>query len=311
MTTKIIDLHCDTFLKMAYNNWSLSNVGLHFSPARRPEDLRICQAAAINVSDDLRGKPAQDAFLKVYDVYKRELQTVLDEVGVLRDFSKLEQSLEEKPVVFFLTVEGGYVLGGELEWVDKLYDLGATMMTLTWNGANEICGGCDTGGGFTPFGRQVVARMEELGMSVDVSHLSDQGFWQLCEFATKPVCASHSNSRSICNHQRNLTDDMFREIARQGGIVGFNYHAPFIKAGGNSSSIEDLLRHLHHFLELGGEDAVALGSDFDGADIPPYLRGIEKLAGLKGAIISSGIPEKIADKVLYSNAYRYLTSFHK
>jgi membrane dipeptidase len=183
------------------------------------------------------------------------------------------------------------------------------MMTLTWNDANEICGGCGVGGKFTPFGKQVDARMEALNMSVDVSHIADESFWELCEFAEKPFCASHSNARGICDHRRNLTDGMFREIARRGGVVGLNYYTHFIKDGGETESIEDLLRHLYRFLELGGEDNVALGSDFDGADLPPYLCGIEKLGGLKEEIIRFGISEGVADKVLYGNAYRYLTSF--
>jgi membrane dipeptidase len=101
---------------------------------------------------------------------------------------------------------------------------------------------------------------------------------------------------------------MFREIVKIGGIVGLNYCVHFIKEGGKTNSIEDFLRHIHHFLELGGEDVVALGSDFDGTDLPPYLCAIEKLGGLKDAIISSGIPEKTADKILFSNAERYLSS---
>ena len=162
-----------------------------------------------------------------------------------------------------------------------------------------------SGGGFTPAGREAVRRMEALGMIVDVSHISDEGFYELCDFAEKPCIASHSNSRKICSHPRNLTDKMFREIARRRGLVGLNYYDKFIIDGGGSTSIDDLLRHVYHFLELGGEDVLALGSDFDGADVPDYLSGAEKVLDLVWALYRSDIPNYIVTKIISQNAMRF------
>jgi len=229
-------------------------------------------------------------------------------LSVLGGLRLISEQLEEKPIALFLTVEGGSVLGGDILWVDKLHGMGVKMMTLTWNGENGLCGGVGSDKGFTAFGRQAVSRMEMLGMAVDVSHLNDTSFWQLCEFAEKPFCASHSNSRSVCSHPRNLTDGQFREIVRRGGVVGLNYHRGFVADGGNTNTIDDLLRHLYHFLELGGEDAIALGSDFDGAKMPDYLDGIDKLPFLIDALERSGLSKPVADKVLFGNAARYLAN---
>jgi len=306
MDTKIIDLHCDSIDRCAELGLSLNSSELHFNIDKRPQNLRICQAAAIFIHSKLKGEQAQAHFLKAYEVYRQQEKAFQNHMMALSDLRRISQSLDEKPVALFLTVEGGSVLGGDIRWVDKLHQMGVKMMTLTWNGENELCGGVGSEKDFTPFGRQAVARMEELGMAVDVSHLNDASFWQLCEFAGRPFCASHSNSRAICSHPRNLTDGQFKEIAARGGGVGLNYHRWFITDSGESKTIDDLLRHLHHFLELGGEDTVALGSDFDGADLPEYLNGIEKLPMLIDALERSGISKTVVDKVLFGNAARYL-----
>jgi membrane dipeptidase len=226
----------------------------------------------------------------------------------VEDTAAIETALDATPFATILTVEGGSALAGKLENVDRLYELGVRMMGLTWNATNEIAGGADTDEGFTPFGREVVQRMEQLGMAVDVSHLSDRAFWELCEFAEKPFLASHSNSRAVCCHRRNLTDDMFREIVRRGGIVGLNYSVNFLKDGGVGASFDDLLRHTYHFLELGGGETLSLGSDFDGTDIPTEFDRLDKLDFLIDAFDRSGIPPATVEAILFENANRYLSN---
>jgi len=309
MDIKLIDLHCDTLDKCVGNGSALDSPELHFCIAKRPQRLRICQAAAIFIDSKYKGEEARARFLKAYEVLLREEKSQAKNLNVLRDLRGISDRLDDKPIAIFLTVEGGSVLAGEIEWVDKLHRMGVKMLTLTWNGENELCGGVGSDKGFTPFGRQVVARMENLGMAVDASHLNDRSFWQLCEFAAKPFCASHSNSRAVCNHPRNLTDEQFKEIVRRGGVVGLNYYYNFIVESGETNSIDDLLRHLHHFLELGGENTVALGSDFDGAQLPKYLDGIEKLPALIDAIERSGVGKEIANKLLFGNAARFLGDY--
>jgi len=306
MDIKLIDLHCDVLHRCIDKGLTLDSPELHFSLARRPEHLQVCQAAAIYIDSKLRGEQAQARFLQAYELLQREVKAHAPDLNLLQDLRDIPTRLSEKPVALFLTVEGGTVLGGEIEWVDKLHRMGTKMLTLTWNGANELCGGVGSDKGFTEFGKQVVARMEELGMIVDASHLNDRSFWQLCGLACRPFCASHSNSRSICNHPRNLTDEQFREIVCRGGVVGLAYHRYFITECGRSNTIDDFLRHLHHFLDLGGENTVALGSDFDGAELPDYLDGIDKLPGLIDAVERSGVSREVTHKLIFGNAARFL-----
>jgi membrane dipeptidase len=282
---------------------------LEVSLDRRPPDYHYCQAMAIFIPEKLQGARAREYFGAVYQCYERQLVAHSREMNRVTDLSRIDEAIERCPFAAFLTVENGSVLAGKPEYVRELYQLGVRMMTITWNTGNELCGGNATDRGFSPEGRAAIREMEKSGMVVDVSHMSDRGFWELCGFAERPFIASHSNSRAVCDHPRNLTDDMFREIRDRGGLVGLNYHNAFIVREGRSASIEDLLRHTHHFLELGGEDVIALGSDFDGADIPEYLNSIEKTAFLLEEMERSGIPAAVVEKIRYANAQRFFEGF--
>lgn len=301
-----IDLHCDTIYECDKRGLPLQNNVLHFSLNKLPEGYRLCQAMAAFIPDELRGEAALAHFERLHRLFDFQMEQFRDTISRVSDVTKIEEGLDKTRFAAILTIEGGAALAGRLENIERFFEMGVRMITLTWNGENEICGGAATDSGFTKFGREAVAGMERLGIAVDVSHLSDRGFWQLSGFANKPFLASHSNSRSVCNHRRNLTDDMFREIAARGGIVGLNYYKNFIREDGESGTVDDLLRHVHHFLELGGEDSLALGSDFDGCTVPDYLGdGIGKLDYLAEKLESSGIPAKVTDKILFGNANNY------
>ena len=302
---KIIDLHCDT-LTLAYDNGrSLCCDEHHFSLDRLPGGYSWCQCMAVFIPDELRGQAATDYFSAVHDFYRTQLN---ENKGIFREikgFFDIAAQMEKSDITAILTVEGGAVLAGDPANVEWLYGKGVRMMTLTWNAENELCGGVLSGGGFTKIGREAVRRMESSGMIVDVSHLSDKGFLQLCDFAEKPFVASHSNARSICPHPRNLTDEMLREIIQCGGLVGLNYYDLFIRDGGGSADIEDLLRHVHHILDLGGEDYLALGSDYDGADLPPYICGMQYIGDFAEALECSGVSPAVVQKLLYKNAAEF------
>lgn len=302
----VIDLHCDSLSVCHQRKTGLLDECLQLSPARLPDNLRLCQAMAVFMPDDLRGNDAVSYFDSVYKLYQEQLIQLELIAKPVESFGMITQNLDYTQFSAFLTVEGGSVLAGDIARVEKLRRLGVRMMTLTWNAENELCGGAATDLGFTGFGRAAVAEMERVGMIVDCSHISDRGFWELCEFAEKPFVASHSNLRSVCGHRRNLTDDMFREISRRGGVVGLNYYRGFIREDGEHGSAGDLLRHVHRFLEIGGEKTLALGSDFDGADMPDYISGVEKLGELLESFERSGVPPDIVDAIAFGNAERYL-----
>lgn len=172
-----------------------------------------------------------------------------------------------------LSVEGADGLGGELGVLDAWFALGVRVVGLTWNPANCVADGVGEprGGGLTAFGREVVLRMQQLGMLVDVSHLSAQGVSDVLRTVSGPVVASHSNAASVHPHRRNLTDEQVRAIASSGGLVGVTFVPEFLGHGKVTSA--DVMRHLDRLLELAGPDHVGLGSDFDGiAATPQDLR---------------------------------------
>ena len=193
--------------------------------------------------------------------------------------------------------------------VDSFYDAGVRMMSLTWNQDNPLCGGIGNNRtGLTDLGRAVVKRMNTLGMVVDVSHISDAGFWDVMECSTRPVVASHSNARAVAGHPRNLTDEQFRAIVQKGGVAGLNL-CPLFLNGADTAGVDDMLRHLDHFLTLGGEDAIGIGADFDGIDdYPRDVTDCGKLGLLFDAMKKRGYSEQLIEKIAYGN---WLALFHK
>lgn len=203
-----------------------------------------------------------------------------------------------------MAVESGAALGGRIERIDDLAESGVKIMTLVWNGKNELGSGHDTGEGLTPFGKEVIRKMEERRMIVDVSHLNDRGFDEVCEVAARPFVATHSNLRSICSHPRNLKEEQFCEMVIRGGLVGINLHQPFLSDTGEGKE-EDVYRHIDRMLELGGENVIACGSDFDGADIHLSLNTPVKYAELAEKMLKGGIKEAVVDKIFFENAERF------
>lgn len=170
---------------------------------------------------------------------------------------------------------------------------------------NEIGSGHTTDHGLSAFGKAVIPELERCGILVDVSHLNDPGFYDLLEVAQKPFLATHSNARAVCGHKRNLTDEMIREMVDRDCLIGLNYFVKFLRDEGRVESLDDLYRHVSHFLELGAAKNLALGSDFDGADLPDYLNSPAKAAGIYEYLLSRGIGQELADGIMFGNASRF------
>ena len=156
----------------------------------------------------------------------------------------------------------------------------------------------------TAYGRDFLQRMEELSIYVDVSHLSDAGFWDVVRLSRRPVVASHSNSRAVCPHRRNLTDDMFRAIRDSGGVAGLNYYQHFV---GDDPTMEGLVRHVEHFLELDGERSLCLGGDMDGCELlAGGMRGLEDVPLLWQALADRGYPQSLLEDLFWNNLRRLI-----
>ncbi len=305
----IIDLHCDTLTEIEKHGTTLNNSCHHFSLSRLPEKVGWLQFFAIFMPDELRGQTAADYFDRVYARYLSELQNQRDYLAEAREHAAIGDIWRQGKCAAVLSVEGGSALCGDLDRVAYLAGCGVRMLTLTWNGQNEIGGGQAGDTGLTPFGRQVIPALEQHNIIVDVSHLGEKGFWEVAELAKRPIVASHSNSKAICGHDRNLTDEQFRWMVKQGGLVGLNFCPAFISVEGKDTSKGQLYRHLAHFLALGGEDTIAIGSDFDGTDVPVYLDSPEKLSGFANELGTMGLTQVQIDKLTYKNAYRFLARY--
>lgn len=308
----LIDLHCDTLTR---NSWhcdrydpsrgTLDQPGFQLSLSKMPAGIRWLQCFAIFIPDQFRGQDAIDFFDRHAASFHRQMERYGDRIAPCRDTAEAEAAFAAGRFAGMLTVEGGAVLAGRLERVEAIHDVGVRMVTLTWNGANEIASGIGAPGGLTAFGREAVAEMERVGVLVDVSHLNDRGFEDLLAVAKKPFVASHSNVRSVCAHPRNLTEEFVREMVRWGGLIGLNYANDFLSDDGRGS-MDDLYRHVCRFLELGAERCLALGSDYDGTGMHPDFDSVEKALGIYGYLTAHGIPHDIADGILFQNAWSFL-----
>jgi membrane dipeptidase len=203
----------------------------------------------------------------------------------------------------FLSLEGAELIGCDEAWLPRLKEWGVRWVNLTWNHPNALSGTCITGEGLSAQGRSFVRWLYELGMYVDVSHLSDRGFWDLCEMEGGPIVASHSNARALCNHCRNLTDEMAKAVFASGGFVGINLYTAFL---GGEGSTDSVIAHMEHFLELGGEYCLGMGSDYDGADVAPEFDGVEKLPHLWEALRRRNYSEALIENIAYGNLARFL-----
>ena len=322
---RIFDLHCDTVDALALRDVSatfsdqlgnattgdLADNSLHLAGNRmRAVSDGWAQCYAVWVPDDLTGTGLSP--LGFYDrcqhYFAGQMEAHPDVFAQARHAGDVEQALSAGKVAALLTVENATPVTS-LDVLDRMAADGVRMITLTWNGANQIAGGAQEPGGLTSFGKQVVRRMGELGITVDVSHLSDQGLADVLVATDAPLVASHSNARAMCNHPRNLTDSQFRAIAERGGLVGINYYRAFIREMSEEGAasptrevtFDELSAHIEHFLDLGGEKVLALGSDFDGSEVPAWLDGCEQVPSLIDRL-ASRFGADIAHGIAYDNA---------
>lgn len=244
--------------------------------------------------------------LAILDALYEEVRMAPDAFVWVRRASDIDEAFRLRKVGIVVTLEGCEVLAGQLSMLRTFYRLGVRAAGLTWNVRNELADGVGEarGAGLTAFGREVVAEMNRLGMVVDVSHLSEAGFWEVLELSAHPVIASHSNARALCDHVRNLTDDQIRALARKGGVMGINFFPGFLRQEG-AARLDDVLRHIDYVVELAGPDHVGLGSDYDGiSKVPEGLEDPSRLPALTEALARRGYDDETIRKILGENFAR-------
>ncbi len=302
------DLHCDTLTCALGHSADMDCDMLQASLLKRVSLENYCQCFAVFLPDTIRGDDAWNYYQTVKHYFERQLLKFPDRWAQARAACEIGRITAAGKTAAVLTFEGGAILGGRLERLCEAKTDGVKLITLTWNGENELgFGASDPEKGLKPFGVEAIREMERLGMGIDVSHLSDAGMEDVFRTVRCPVVATHSNSRPLCGHQRNLTDEHFQEIARRGGLVGINFYKAFLNDDPERASLTDAARHIAHFIELGGEDTVCMGSDFDGCETVPGLEDLSKLENLSRALGEFGFTETQREKFFWENAFRYFT----
>ncbi len=270
---KIFDLHCDTITELSGHGKErhLAENDMHIDIEKLKKGDSLAQCFAVFVHQkacEKAGISPFDFYREKVEVFRRELSENSASIRQAVTVSDILENEKAGLISGILTVEGGETLCGDLSRLDELKNDGVRMMTLTWNFENEIGFSHKTGGHLKPFGKEVVERMNELSMRVDVSHLSDEGFYDVMDILKDryPVVASHSCARALCRNTRDLTDDMLKKIGENGGIAGINYYSCFLRDDAEHSTYEDVLKHAVHMVNKAGIESVALGSDYDGID---------------------------------------------
>ncbi|MGI6581103.1 MAG: dipeptidase [Erysipelotrichaceae bacterium] len=310
---RIIDMHCDTITKILHEKKHLFDNDCHLSIKKMLQAGYMMQCFAMFVHLKDNESPYQTC-LKYINHFKKEMENNKDYIKQVYCYEDLVKNVENNMMSALLTIEEGATIEGDLKKLHHFYELGVRMMTLTWNFKNEIGYPNNmsnpeswhevTDKGLTDFGKEVVKEMNKLGMIIDVSHGSDKLFYDVIKISTKPIVASHSNSREVNYCPRNLTDDMILKLKENGGVIGINYCPAFISKETDKNQIPMIVEHIKHIAKIGGIETVALGSDFDGIKTPNGLSDCSKMNLLTEALEKEGFNEEDIDKIYYKNFIR-------
>ena len=308
MNFPVFDLHCDTALELLGKDLrspkSLKKNNLHIDLERAKKLPGYCQCFACFTTPYMREwmqVSPEMVFQLELDVILAELERNKRTMSLVYSAADVRKNLEKGKMSAILTIEGPAGFGFNPELLEDLYKVGFRISSLGWNEQNPLTGSHKTGGGLTDLGREYVKTAQKLGMIVDVSHNSDEGFWDIMKVTEKPIVATHSNSRAACDNSRNLTDDMFRAIVETGGVAGFNQCAPFV---GQQPNLDTICDHILHFLELDPEGThIALGGDLDGCDeLPEGFDGIQSYPAMARRLLERGVDEKLLHNIFWNNA---------
>lgn len=333
----VIDMHCDTIGRLYYESDgnSLLHNSFHIDLEKLQKGGYLLQNFALFVDSGAVKNPLETA-LSMTDLYYQELKKNSEIIRPIFTYEDIEKNQKDGKISAMLTLEEGAVLKGSLANLRNFFRLGVRMIALTWNYKNEI--GVPnlrfaenqtplfserTEEGLTDFGIETVLEMERLGMIIDVSHLSDGGFWDIIKHTHKPFVASHSNAASECGVCRNLTDEMIRALAERGGVTGLNFCTDFLcmpkpetltafstaDAGSVKETVpvsytKDIVRHIRHITNVGGMDVCALGSDFDGIGNALEFGDASGIGAIADALKKDGFSESDIDKIFYQNVLR-------
>ena len=304
----VFDAHCDTISRCWREYEGLyANSGM-ISLERTAGFAQYCQFFALWTADGYTGYPlggdsVERAYHALLRCFKDQMARNSDKIVQCRTAGEAERANRQGKAAAFLAVEGAELLGCDPARLDRAAEDGVVAINLTWNHANALSGSSkeEPDRGLSPLGREFVAKMEDLHILVDVSHLSEAGFWDVAELARRPFIASHSNAKLVWDHTRSLTDGQINAIIKNQGVIGLNFYEEFV---GGSRDLDMVRVHLDHLLELGGEKTVALGGDWDGCDTIADLPAIDSLPRLYEHLLQHGYRETVVQDLFYNNLMR-------
>lgn len=316
--TGYIDMHCDTL-----------SVGL----AEKKKTITVLKDSMVDVMR-LRKSPAAAQFFAMflaqrdapdwygleqmpelselmymmYEIFENTLEENKDYMAFAGSYDEMMENMHNGKFSAFLTIENGYPVKGNMENLKKFHDMGVRLITLTWNDPN--CFGWNHAKdpkqmqmGLTDFGKEAIPYMNDLGIVIDVSHLSDGGFYDVAKYTKKPFVASHSNCRELAPSTRNLTDDMIRILAEKGGVSGINFEPGFLNGDetDRKSRVSRMCDHIEHFIKVGGVECVGIGTDFDGIGGDLEIGECTKMELLFDELHRRHISDDIIEKIAFGN----------
>lgn len=308
MNFPVFDLHCDTALALLGEDMntagSLRKNDLHIDLERAEKLPGYCQCFACFTT------PFMEEWHKTSPVviFEREIATIQRELDKNKDLMRIAYSVDDirrnadiGRMSAILTIEGTAGFGHDPDLLEDLYAIGFRISSLGWNEQNPLAGSHATGGGLTELGKTYVKNAQQLGMLIDVSHLSDEGFRDIMDITEAPILATHSNARSVHDVSRNLTDDMFRAICGTGGLAGLNMYSDFI---GEHADIDKACDHIFRFMELDPSGKhIALGGDLDGCErLPAGFSGVQDYPKLAQRLLERGLSEDTVMDIFWNNA---------
>ena len=308
MNFPVFDFHCDTALALLgddlHQAGSLRQNHGHIDLERAGKLGGYAQCFACfttDIPEILKGISPIVLFERELATIQREMDKNSDLISIAYSIQEIEENRAAGKMSAILTLEGTAGIDYNPALLEDLWAIGFRVSSLGWNERNPLTGSNVTGGGLTDLGREYVKEAQRLGMRVDVSHISDEGFWDILKITEAPILATHSNSRAVHNHSRNLTDDMFRAIRETGGVAGYNACRDFT---GENPNLDTVCDHILHFMELDPDAKhIALGGDLDGCDVlPNVFTGVESYPALADCLLKRGLSVENLYDIYWNNA---------
>ncbi len=311
---KLFDLHADTLYKLHWDKSPLLENERHVSIRKSKNFENYAESFVYFCNPKLNDNDGYDAYIKAYIRLMNEVEANFEKAVIVRNSDMFKEAVESGKMIILPAVEDARILGGDIKRLYMLHGNGTWYLTLLWGGDTIIGGSHDTLNGLTDFGKEVVRKCFEIGITPDISHASEQSADDVFKIAyeyNKPVIASHSNSYSVYSHTRNLRDRHLNDIMTLGGIIGFSLcRSHLFDKPSNETDITDVIRHIEYYMSQGCEDMLCMGADWDGTALPSGFSDIRDTEKIRNELFRLGYSDEQLEKIFWKNAYDFYIKNH-